>query len=238
MKEYDDKKDLTLVEITQQRILDHITKGGYRLNQLLPKEDEFANTLGVSRVVMREALSRLRALGFLETKKKKGSALISPQPFGIMGIIISSGALDESSVKDLYELRLMLEIGLADFVFERKDEQSMSRLLTLVDEEDVCEDDNRLVEIDIEFHSILYSMANSRSLSTFQSLIGKIFTLYPGKRPENWRQHDIVSHRNLYLILNNGTPDSLRSAMRLHLTYQFENRDKYLRAYYDKMSLR
>lgn len=151
-----------------------------------------------------------------------------------MEVIINSGALDESSVRDLYELRLMLEIGSADFIFERKDEKSMAMLLKLVDEEDICEDARRLVEIDIEFHSILYRMANSRSLSNFQSLIGKIFTLYP-QRPKNWRQQEIITHRSLYRILQNGNPDAFRSAMRLHLTYQFENRDKYLKAYYDKV---
>lgn len=227
-------KELTLVETIQQRILEFITKEGYQSNLVLPKENELADTLGVSRVVVREALSSLRALGFLETKKKKGTILVSPQPFGVMEVIINSGALDESSVRDLYELRLMLEIGSADFIFERKDEKSMAMLLKLVDEEDICEDAKRLVEIDIEFHSILYRMANSRSLSNFQSLIGKIFTLYP-QRPKNWRQQEIITHRSLYRILQNGNPDAFRSAMRLHLTYQFENRDKYLKAYYDKV---
>lgn len=237
MKEEQDKKELTLVEITQQQILDYVSKDGYKSNSVLPKEDEFASIFRVSRVVVREALSRLRALGFLETKKKKGTVLISPQPFGILEIIINSGGLDENSIRDLYELRLMLEVGLADFVFERKDEQGISRLLNLIEEEELCEDHKRLVEIDVEFHAILYQMANSRSLSNFQSLIGKIFTLYPGTRSENWRQQEIISHRSLYHILEKGTPDAFRSAMRLHLTYQFENRDKYLKAYYDRITL-
>lgn len=237
MEEEYNNKELTLVESTQQQILNYVTKDGYQSNLALPKEDELATTLGVSRVVVREALSRLRALGFLETKKKKGSILVSPQPFGIMEIIISSGALDDNSVKDLYELRLMLEVGLADFVFERKDEEGMLKLLRLIEEEEACEDHKRLVEIDIEFHTVLYQMANSRSLSNFQSLIGKIFTLYPSKRPDNWRQQEVITHRSLYRILQNGTPDAFRAAMRLHLTYQFENRDKYLKAYYDKVTL-
>lgn len=238
MEEEYSKKELTLVESTQQQILNFITKDGFQSNLPLPKEEELAESLGVSRVVLREALSRLRALGFLETKKKKGTILVSPQPFGIMEIIINSGALDEASVRDLYELRLMLEIGIADFVFERKDEYGMSKLLELVEEEETCEDNRRLVEIDILFHTTLYQMANSRSLSHFQSLIGKIFTLYPKQRPQNWRQHEIITHRSLYRILQNGTPDAFRSAMRLHLTYQFENRDKYLKAYYDKIMIK
>ena len=228
-----DKKELTLVETTQQQILDYITKNGYRSNIILPKENELANTLGVSRVVIREALSRLRVLGFLETKKKKGTMLVSPQPFDVMKIIINSGALDKSSIKDLHELYLMLEVGLADFIFERKDEENMSKLLKLVEEEEVCKNVKRLIDIDIEFHSILYKMANNQSLSVFQNLITNIFAFYHQKIKEP-KQPEIITHRSLYTILKNGNPETFRSAMRLHLTYQFENKDKYPAAYLSK----
>lgn len=230
-----EKKDLTLVEATQQKILNYIAEKGLRPNTVLPKESELADTLSVSRVVIREALSSLRALGFLETKKKKGTILTSPQPFGIMEIIINSGTLDKNVIRDLYELRLMLEIGAADFIFERKDQASMDRLLELVEEEETCDNIRRLVEIDIEFHSILYQMANSKSLSNFQHLLGKTFSLYPHQREENWRQQEIITHRSLYTILLNGNADSFRSAMRLHLTHQFEKRDKYLDTYYNSL---
>lgn len=226
-----EKKELSLVEATQQEILEYITKDGYIPNKVLPKENELADIIGVSRVVVREALSSLRALGFLETKRKKGTVLVSPRLFGTMEVIINSGALNEDHVKDLYELRLMLEIGLADFLFERKTEESMAKLLALIEEEESCEDSQRLVEIDVQFHSVLYSMANSRSLSHFQDLMAQIFTLYP-KRESNWKKQEIITHRSLYMILANGNPDLFRSAMRMHLTYQFENRDRYLEAYY------
>lgn len=231
-----EKKEFTLVETTQQQILNYINNEGLKVNDTLPKENELADLLGVSRVVVREALSSLRSLGFVETKKKKGTILLSPKPFDVIEVIISSGALSESTVKDLYELRLMLEIGLADFVFERKDEANMAKLLKLIEEEEHCEDSQRLVEIDIEFHSILYKMANSRSLSNFQNLLGKTFMFYPHQRPENWRSMEIITHRSLYRILDKGNPEAFRSAMRLHLTYQFSNRDEYLQTYYDNIS--
>ncbi len=229
------KKELTLVESAQQQILDLVTKDGYQINSLLPKENELAEILGVSRVVIREALSSLRALGFLETKKKKGTIMISPEPFDIFKMIIRSGALNEETVSDLYELRLMLEIGLADFIFDRKTEDGMNQLKAVLDEEDITEDPHRLAELDIQFHTILYKMANSRALSSFQTLIGKIFTIYPRKEKRE-RPPEIITHRSLYHILQTGNPDSFRSAMRLHLTYQFENREKYLQEYQKKIN--
>ncbi|MFT4223846.1 FadR/GntR family transcriptional regulator [Dysgonomonas sp.] len=232
--ESENKKEVTLVESIQQQILDHVTKDGYQTNIALPKENELSELLGVSRVVVREALSSLRALGFLETKKKKGSVMVSPEPFDLFKMIIRSGALSQSTVSDLYELRLMLEIGLADFLFDRKKDEDMGQLMEIIEEEESCEDAHRLTELDIEFHSKLYNIANSRALSSFQSLIGNIFTIYPRKGKKE-RLPEIITHRSLYHILDTGNPDSFRSAMRLHLTYQFENKEKYLNEYYHKM---
>lgn len=227
------KKELTLVEATQQQILDYVTKDGYKNNMSLPKENELAEILGVSRVVIREALSSLRALGFLETKKKKGSVMTSPEPFDLFKMIIRSGALSEDTVSDLYELRLMLEIGLADFIFERKTEEGMARLMEIIEEEEACDDPQKLADLDVKFHTVLYQMANSRALSSFQSLIGKIFVVYP-KQGKQERRPEIFTHRSLYHVLDTGNPDLFRSAMRLHLTYQFENKGKYLSEYYKK----
>lgn len=237
-QEVDDieKRESSLVETTQQQILDYINNQGLKVNDTLPKENELADSLGVSRVVVREALSSLRSLGFVETKKRKGTILLSPKPFDVIEVIISSGTLSENTIRDLYELRLMLEIGMADFVFERKDAAGMARLLQLVEEEELCEDSQRLVEIDIEFHSVLYKMANSKSLSNFQNLLGKIFLLYPLQRPKDWRVQEIITHRSLYRILDTGNAEAFRSAMRLHLTYQFENSEKYLKTYYNNIS--
>lgn len=228
--ENNENKEITLVESTQKRILEHLAKDGYYSNAPLPKESELAEILGVSRVVVREALSSLRALGFLETKRKKGTVFVYPRLFGSLEAIINSKALDKEAVRDLYELRLMLEIGSADFIFERKDEKRMKKLLSLVEEEEICQDYRRLVEIDIEFHSTLHEMANSRSISDFHTLIRNIFTVYP-LRPKNWRRIEIMSHRGIYGILENGTADLLRAAIRMHLTYQFENEDRYIDAY-------
>ncbi|WP_080905224.1 FadR/GntR family transcriptional regulator [Parabacteroides sp. Marseille-P3160] len=228
------KKEISLVENIQQQILDYVTKDGYRANMALPKENELSELLGVSRVVVREALSSLRALGFLETKKKKGSVMVSPEPFDLFKMIIRSGTLSENTVSDLYELRLMLEVGLADFLFDRKTDEDMLQLMRIIEEEESCEDAYKLTELDIEFHSKLYNIANSSALSSFQSLLGKIFTIYPYKGKKE-RLPEIITHRSLYHILETGNPDSFRSAMRLHLTYQFENKEKYLNEYYNKM---
>ena len=123
----------TLVEQTQKKILSYIST--HPDTKQLPKENEFADILGVSRGVLRESLSQLRALGIIETKRKKGTVVVSPNVFGVLKPLMGTGLLDKKSLKDLYQLRLMLEIGAADFIFMGKNDRFIEELDAIVGQE-------------------------------------------------------------------------------------------------------
>ena len=126
------KEEVSLVEQAQRDILNYIAINANQKE--LPKEEELAVILGVSRGVIREAMSRLRALGFVETRRKKGSTVVTPKVFGVMNTIVSSGLLDRNTLRDLFQLRLMLEIGMADFVVAGKtEEQIADQILSYVE---------------------------------------------------------------------------------------------------------
>ena len=176
------KDDVSLVEQTQRDILEYISKNNS--NAQLPKEQEFVGLLGVSRVVVREALSRLRALGIIETKRKKGTVVVVPEIFGGLKAIVMSGLLDRDTLRDLYQLRLMLEIGMADFVFRNKNEEIIRKLEEIVacevelerqlirteDDDEAREIAEKLRDVDIQFHSTLFETTANKSLMDFQYL--------------------------------------------------------------------
>jgi len=220
--------DLSLVEQIQQRILQYIDKNEIQKGETLPKENELADILGVSRVVVREALSSLRTLGFIETKRKKGTILTSPDVFGTMKIIVNSGTLDIDSLRDLYELRLMIEIGMADFLFLNKKPEHISLLEQIVEQEQSTTSTEESIQLDILFHKTLYSIIGNKSLESFQKLLGKLFAVY-APRPDNYIIKQIITHAGLVEVLRSGTPDSFRTAMRLHLNTQFENMEEIMK---------
>jgi len=223
------------VEQTQKDILSYISS--HSGSKQLPKEQDFVEILGVSRVVVREALSRLRALGIIETKKKKGTEIVTPEVFGVMKTIISSGLLDKESLRDLYQLRLMLEIGAADFIFMGRTPKLMEELDKIISKEVELEKEmataenneqryeiaKRLTEVDICFHSKIFEMTGNKSLIDFQYILRHLFTLYFPKIKTDYHQRNVVSHVGLFNLLRTGTADAFRMAMRLHLNTQFEN---------------
>ena len=229
------KEDSSLVEQAQRDLLKYISQNS--TNSHLPKEQELVEILGVSRVVVREALSRLRALGIIETKRKRGTVVVAPDIFAVLKTIIASGVLDRDSLRDLYQLRLMLEVGMADFIYLNMTEEQLEGLDKIVAEEveleremTMAEDDEqryavakKLTDVDIRFHSALFEMTGNKSLMDFQYILRHLFTLYRPKIKADYHSRTIISHVSLYNLLRTGTAETFRTAMRLHLKTQFEN---------------
>ena len=229
-----------MVEQTQRDILKYISQNGN--SSRLPKEQEFVELLGVSRVVVREALSCLRAVGIIETKRKKGTVVVVPEVFGVLKSIVASGLLDKDTLRDLYQLRLMLEIGMADFIYMNRTDAQMEELDRIVAEEVSLSNEmataddmdqryaiaKKLTDVDVRFHSKLFEMTGNKSLIDFQYILRHLFTLYYPKIRTDYHSRTLVSHVSLYNILRTSTPDAFRMGMRLHLKTQFDNMESIL----------
>src|SRR6188768_3093070 len=115
-----DRVEANLVELLQER---HLSVG-----DSIPTELELTEVLGVSRTVIREALLRLRMMGLIESKKKKGAVITSPDLFAIMGKSMNPHVLSQETLKEIFEIRLVLEIGMADLLFQRITREDIEEL--------------------------------------------------------------------------------------------------------------
>ena len=110
----------TMADVVEIRLREYLKRKSFKPGDPLPKEVELAESLGVSRNVLREALSRLRMLGMVETKKKRGMILSRPDILGSFERVLDPLIIDESTLRDLFELRLTLEVGLADLLYSHR----------------------------------------------------------------------------------------------------------------------
>ena len=122
----------SLVDRVERSIIEFLTGKNLKVGDSIPKELELSAALGVSRTVVREALSRLRMIGLLESKKKKGSVITSPDLISILGKSMDPRLLDDETLKEIFEMRLSLEIGMADFVVERATDDDIKELRQIV----------------------------------------------------------------------------------------------------------
>ena len=63
----------SMVDKVELSLLDFFINKQLKVGDSIPKELELADLMGVSRTVIRESLNRLRTMGLIETKKKKGT---------------------------------------------------------------------------------------------------------------------------------------------------------------------
>ena len=67
---------ITLVDHVEDRVLSYLSEHDFKLGDKLPSEHELAVSLGVTRSVVREALSRLKMLGIVESRTRRGMVFI------------------------------------------------------------------------------------------------------------------------------------------------------------------
>jgi GntR family transcriptional regulator, transcriptional repressor for pyruvate dehydrogenase complex len=211
-----DKVEANLVELLQQKKL--------KVGDSIPKELELAETLGVSRTVVREAILRLRSMGLVESKKKKGAVITSPDLFGILSKSMNPHILDQETLKEIFEIRLVLEIGMADFLFQRITAEDIAELKKIVSDEPPASEHYLFnIEHEVAFHGKLYEITGNQTLKKFQRILLPVFDFVHHselfKKPVNTRK--FVSHQGLVNILEDGSPELFRNGMRNHLENHF-----------------
>jgi len=216
--------NLTQVDKIEITLQEYFAKERLQPGDPIPKEMELAEALGVSRTAIREALSRFKTLGIIESKKNRGMVITSPDIFNNMNRVLNVQLLDGDTMKEIFEMRLVLEIGIADVLFLRKTEENLRELEEIVTKEEQTKDKADRLKYDIEFHAMLYKISGNTTIQRFQKMLLPIFNyvdnvIHVKKQVENAK---FVSHRVLLNTLRNGTPEEFRTKMKNHLLNYFE----------------
>ena len=211
-----DKVESKLVELLQKRKL--------KVGDSIPKEVELAEALGVSRTVIREALLRLRMMGLIDSKKKKGAVITSPDVFGTLSKSMNPHILDQATLREMFEIRLVLEIGMADLLFYRITKADIEELKKIVKNEPPATQYHLFnIEHEIAFHGKLYEITGNNTMKKFQKLLLPVFDYVhkSGLLKKQPQLKTFVSHKELVSILEKGNPELFRNAMRNHLQNHF-----------------
>ena len=211
----------TMTDIVELKLREYLKKKSFKPGDSLPKELELAEALGVSRNVLREALSRLRMLGMVETKKKRGMVLSRPDILGSLERVLDPLIIDDNTLQDIFELRLTLEVGLADILYLRKTKKDVDELEQIAKNQKV--DSGRQtfrIKNEIAFHSKIYQTTGNETLKRFQNMLLPIFGYLVDleKVPIVGK----VTHLDLVNILKKGTKEEFRQGMIKHLQHQFD----------------
>lgn len=213
-------ENLTQVDKIEQALQDYFERSNLQPGDPLPKEMDLAKALGVSRTALREALTRFKTLGLIESKKNRGMTLAFPDLFLNMERVMTPRLLGGQTLNDIFELRLVLEIGICELLFKRKDTQNLIELKNIVEKEERAGTKKEVLKYDIEFHSMLYKISGNETMLRFQKMLIPIFNhvyqeLHLEEQP---LKNNEITHRDLFNTLKDGDPDEFRTKMKKHLS--------------------
>ncbi len=203
---------VTLADCVEKQLLSFIHNNNLKPGDTLPREEELAIHLNVSRNIVREGISRLKALNLVESRKRKGLVMKAPQVFSGLQKLAEVDLLPKEDLNDLNELRYALEIGLCDFIYNRKTPEKLAQLRNFAD---CIAPYKYTIEQEIDFHSCLVSIAGNRQVIQFRDIVVKIFSGKIVRNPGNLKNIP-STHLEICDTLENGTVEEFRSIMHQH----------------------
>lgn len=107
---------LTTVDRVEINLRNFFSNENLQPGDGIPKEIELARAMGVSRTTIREALIRLKLLGLIDSRKNRGIIITRPDVLSNIKRVLDPQLLDGNTMKEIFELRLVLEMGIADIL--------------------------------------------------------------------------------------------------------------------------
>lgn len=232
------RRPRTLAQVLVAALEERIRDGRLGIGEKLPTEAAIMAEFGVSRTVVREAISRLQAAGLVSTRHGVGTFVaeriaeeagfrIAPDQLGTLNDVIA-----------LLELRIGLETEAAALAAQRRSEDNLRAMRQAVDamEAAIASGDDAVAP-DFQFHlEIARATQNAHFVQLFSTLGSMVI---PRARLDE-DHPEAVSRRQAFLRRVNGEhenildaisaadADAARAAMRTHLTNSRERRRRSL----------
>jgi len=227
-------QQVTLVDQVEESLFNYFKRRDLHPGDSIPKEQELAEALGVGRSVLREALSRLRMLGLIETRTRRGMVLCEPPVLGGMKRVVDPRILGEETLFNILGFRVALEIGICGQVIQNLTPKYIEELETIVNRGVVFANNEYTPVSEYEFHAKLYEITGNKTIIEFQEIIrpvsifmkNKFKDLFEPINKELTRTGDIITHSDLLGYLKKKDKGGFQRAMEKHfmLYNQFLNK--------------
>jgi GntR family transcriptional repressor for pyruvate dehydrogenase complex len=202
-----------------------IRDGRVAPGEKVPSEAEIIRVLGVSRTVVREAISHLQASGLVETRQGIGTFALARAPLE-MGLG-PPAEMSKDDVLALLELRISLETESAGLAAARRSEAHLAQVRAALDIFLArCKAGGETAAADTQFHLAIAQAAGNRYLYDVLSHMGRELlprarlssASIPRDSPAIFIERVTREHEDIFSALERRDPESARAAMRTHLS--------------------
>jgi GntR family transcriptional repressor for pyruvate dehydrogenase complex len=219
------RAEQNLTERVAALLREEITGGQFKPGDVLAPEQVIAGRLGVSRTVVREAVSRLKVDGMVASKQGRGLTVLNTRKSSVLRWPAVAGK-DADEVLSMVELRLGFDIEAAAFAAQRRKEQDLAAMRQALEDMAAASREADVAagtEADFRFHRAIAQAAHNPNYLTFFDFLGELYqrnllvsrgtSARSAGRPEQAQKE----HEAIFTAIAAADPEAARLAVRRHV---------------------
>ncbi len=203
-----------------------IVEGVIQPGDKLPSENALMGEFGVSRTVVRSALTRLQAEGLVETERGRGSFALTPPDDGTQ---TTPGSRPVASVEDrlhLLEFRMGVEAEAAALAARNHSDRQLRAVNAALEQFTASAGHpGHAMKFDFEFHRAIAAASGNPFYSDCVASLGQTMIAMPRTRLMTGVEHYardhfdqvVHEHRSIAAAIADGDETAAAAAMRSHL---------------------
>lgn len=197
-----------------------IISGKYQPGDVLPGEIAFSEALKVSRTAYREAVRILAAKGLVESRPKAGTRVSDPSRWHLLDPDVLAwtfkGEPGEAFIRDLFELRMIVEPAAAELAAERRNTvhlKAMDDAFAAMARHGLAKPEGQAA--DQQFHRAILQAARNTPLAALSSTIeaAVAWTTIFKQRQRALPRDPLPDHRELLEAIRASDTTGARKAM-------------------------
>lgn len=212
-----------LAETLSLSLIGWVREGRLAPGDQFPTEKQLADQFAVSRAVVREAIARLKADGYVETRQGAG-AFVSPQAGRNSFRLQEASTSAKSHARNVFELRYVVELGCAELAALRRTPADLEALQApLAAMGDALRSGSEAAADDDAFHRAVAAATHNPLVERFVEFMGAQFS---ESRLPTWSEQGringlardaLAEHEALYAAIAAADAVAARQAAELHL---------------------
>lgn len=213
---------MTLYHDTLARLGREICAGRYAPGQVIPAEPVLCAQLGVSRIVLREAIKGLASKGMVEARRRTGTVVLEQHRWSLLDPEVMIWRADANGVDlalgtDIMELRRIIEPAAARLAAGRAKPEELADLRDAYERMAAAALDGEgdYVSADLEFHSTIIRACANPFVTQLQSVMSTVLRIcfervaaVPGGRVKS-----LPLHRRVCEAIEQGRPSEAGDAI-------------------------
>jgi DNA-binding FadR family transcriptional regulator len=216
----------SLVNQVTENIIEYMVSHKMKPGERLPSEMQLMDSLGISRSVLREALSRLNYFGIISSEKKNGIIVKSPKPFATIYNFLPLLVRSSNDFEKFTYFRYVLECGAAEFAILFGNKQTVDEITRTAKfyfenaKKGLTREE--MIELDENFHVAIFNAGKNDFLNELSIMVIR----HLRNRPSEFSKNDFVRIANEHLSIARAIADKdidrcrklLGAHLRLHKT--------------------